>query len=291
MKETLIDALIDSVKMIPFLLFIYYIVEWLEYQYGTTIRSKIQRAAKAGPLVGSIFGCVPQCGFSVLASAMYTRRLITVGTMIAVFLSTSDEAIPVILAQPNKAWLVAPLIAAKLVIAIISGYAIDIALNSYRKPLVKGTKEDMEELHEKGCCEHHVTGDNHTRELLIHPLVHTAKVFVFVLAVTVGINLLIFSVGEQNLGKFLLQRSPLQPVLTALVGLIPNCAASVAITQVFLKGAISFGSAIAGLCASGGLGLIVLMKENDNPSDTFRILGILLGISIVVGIIIQYTYG
>lgn len=281
------DALIDSAKMIPFLLFVYGVVEWLEYRYGASIRSKIQRAAKAGPVVGALFGCVPQCGFSVIASAMYTRRIITVGTLLAVFLSTSDEAVPVILAQPSKLHIIIPLLCTKLVIAVIAGYAVDLALRSYRKKIVASDPEELDEIHERGCCEHHVGGEGPGRELFLHPIIHTAKVFVFVFLVSLALGF----IGEERLARMLLQHSPLQPVLTALVGLIPNCAASVAITQVFLKGGISYGSAISGLCASGGLGVLVLLKENHNVRDTARVLGLLLGISVAVGIVIQYVYG
>lgn len=291
MKEILLDALVDSAKMIPFLLFVYVLVEWLEYQYGSTIRERIQHAAKAGPTLGALFGCVPQCGFSVLASAMYTRRIITIGTMLAVFLSTSDEAIPVILAQPDKVRLIVPLIFTKVVIALVAGYGVDIALRSYSKKIVAEDHDHLEEMHERGCCEHHVTGEGHWKELLVHPLLHTAKVFVFVFLVTLGLSYLIETVGQAHLDKLLLQHSPLQPVLTAIIGLIPNCAASVAITQIFLKGGISYGSAISGLCASGGLGMLVLLKENHNLRDTLKVLLLLLSVSIGAGILIQYFYG
>lgn len=291
MKKVFLDALIDSVKMIPFLLFVYYVVEWLEYQYGLTIRTRIQRNAKAGPLAGAVFGCVPQCGFSVLASAMYTRRFVTVGTLLAVYLSTSDEAIPVVLAQPKKLWVIVPLVCTKVAIALIGGYATDIAFRSYRNRITISDPQGLKELESRGCCEHHVLGDDRKRELLLHPLVHTAKVFFFVFLVSFGINVLMFKVGEHNLGRLFLQHSPLQPIVAAIVGLIPNCAASVAITQVFLKGGISYGSAVAGLCASGGLGLLVLLKENHNPRDTARVLGLLLGFSIAAGIAIQHFYG
>jgi hypothetical protein len=285
------DALIDSVKMIPFLLFVYYVVEWLEYQYGLAIRARIQRNAKAGPLAGAVFGCVPQCGFSVLASAMYTRRFVTIGTLLAVYLSTSDEAVPVILAQPKKLWVIVPLICTKVVIALIGGYVTDIAFRSYRKGVIVSDPEGLKEIEGHGCCEHHVVGEDSKRQLWLHPLVHTVKVFFFVFLVSFGINWLMFKVGAHNLGRLLLQHSPLQPVITAFVGLIPNCAASVAITQVFLKGGISYGSAVSGLCASGGLGLLVLLKENHNPRDTAKVLGLLLAFSIAAGIAIQYLYG
>lgn len=291
MRALFIDALVDSAKMIPFLLFVYCVVGWLEFQYGMSIRYRIQRAAKAGPALGAAFGCVPQCGFSVLASAMYARKIITIGTLLAVYLSTSDEAIPVILAQPSKLGLIVPLICAKVVIAVIAGYTIDLLFKSYRKSVTISDPDAMKEIKERGCCEHDVTGGEKWRELLIHPVKHTMKVFVFVFIVTLAINYMMQTIGERNLARLLLQHSLFQPVLTAVIGLIPNCAASVAITQVFLKGGISFGSAIAGLCASGGLGMLVLLRENHNLRDTVRVIGLLLSISITAGIIIQYLYG
>lgn len=293
MKHILIDALVDSAEMIPFLLFIYFVVGWLEYQYGVSISSRIQRAAKAGPLIGAVFGSIPQCGFSVLASAMYTRRLITIGTLLAVYLATSDEAIPVIMAQPSKAWVVLPLIGCKVAMAIVGGYAVDLIFRSYKKRTIVDddhVMEAMDGLDDKGCCEHHVGGESRMRELLVHPLVHTLKVFFFVFAVSVGLNYFIASQGH-HFGRLLLKGSPLQPVITGFFGLIPNCATSVAMTEIYLKGGISFGAAISGLSASGGLGLLVLLKENHNARDTAKVLGLLLGISIAAGILIQHFYG
>lgn len=289
MKLIVTDAFFDTFKMIPFLLLIYCLVEWIEQRYGRSIQARVAQAAKSGPAVGSVFGCVPQCGFSVLASAMYTRRFITIGTLLAVYLSTSDEAVPVILAQPSKARIVIPIVLTKLVIGIIGGYAVDLALKSYRKPLGKTDLAGLRAVHEKGCCEHHVSSGGESRESLLHPLIHTLKVFLFIFLVTVGINYLVACVGERNLGRVLLHNSVLQPVLAAIIGLIPNCAASVAITQLYLKGGISFGSAISGLCASGGLGILVLLKENHDARDTARVLGLLVGISVFVGIAIQYV--
>jgi len=210
--------------------------------------------------------------------------------LLAVYLSTSDEAIPVILAQPDKVKIVIPIIFTKLVVGICGGYIVDIALGSYKKPSSEA-QTPPKEIHEKGCCEHKLSGDDGKREMLVHPIVHTAKVFMFVFVVTLGLNYLIWRVGNHNLAKVIPQHTVLQPVIAALVGLIPNCAASVAITEVFLKGGISFGSAISGLCASGGLGMLVLLKENKNAKDTFRVLALLVGISVTVGIIIQSIYG
>ena len=292
MRELLLDALADSVEMIPFLLVIYFLVELFERRFGATIEGSLQRTAKAGPALGAAFGCVPQCGFSVVASALYARRLITKGTLLAVFLATSDEAIPVILAQPDKAKLVTNILATKLIIGLVSGYAIDLVIGmlSRGKPK-RGHQVPVHDLHEAGCCKHDLAGRIGKWQWLKHPLIHTAKIFFFIMAVTFAINNLIWFVGEKNVGQVLLKQSLLQPFLAALFGLIPSCAASVAITELFLKGGLSYGSAIAGLCSSAGLGILVLLKENHDIRDTSRILILLVGISTAAGTLIHVLYG
>jgi len=287
MNELFMDALIDSAKMIPFLLVIYFVVEWFERKFGNTIERRLKKTAKAGPVLGALFGCVPQCGFSVVAASLYSRRIITTGTLLAVILSTSDEAVPVLLSQPDQAGTVLKLLAIKLMIGIVAGVLIDL--------LIRRRKADapLSEIapHDVGCCKHHVSGKTSPWQMLVHPLIHTAKIFIFIFLVTLGLNGLIAWVGEENLGNVLLRHSLLQPFLAALVGLIPNCAASVAIAEAFLKGGLSFGSTISGLCCSGGLGLLVLARENRDLRDTLRILALLVVISTAAGLAIQLLYG
>lgn len=293
MKELCLDALRDSVAMIPFLFAIYFLVEFFERRFSEAIKHDLQKVTKAGPAIGALFGIVPQCGFSVVASALYARRLITKGTLLAVFLTTSDEAVPVLLAQPDKSGVVIRILITKLLIGLVFGYLIDLFIGVFRRPQSadESAHGHSGEIHDAGCCQHDLTGKVSKWQWLMHPAIHTAKIFVFILAVTLGINFMIAWVGQENLGKFLLKQSLLQPFLSALVGLIPNCAASVAITQVFLKGGLSYGAAIAGLCSSAGLGILVLFKENHDRADTIRILLLLLGISTGVGIAIQFFYG
>jgi hypothetical protein len=287
MNEIFTDALIDSAKMIPFLLFIYFIVEWFERKFGGTLEHRLGKTAKAGPVLGALFGCIPQCGFSVVAASLYSRRLITTGTLLAVILSTSDEAIPVILAQPGQAKTVALLLAVKLIIALIAGTLADLLIRR-RSPEISAIEPRT---HHQGCCHHHVSKKDGYQQLLMHPLIHTAKIFIFIFLATLGLNSLIAWVGEENLGNILLRNSMLQPFLAALVGLIPNCAASVVIAEVFLKGGLSYGSAVAGLCCSGGLGLLVLLRENRDVKDTLRVVALLVLISTVAGLAIQLFYG
>jgi hypothetical protein len=286
------DALIDTAKMIPLLLIIYIGIEFLEYYYGQTMREKVGRAGKAGPTLGALFGCIPQCGFSVITTALYTKRIISVGTLLAVYLSTSDEAIPIILANPKKVSLILPLLLTKVIIAIIAGYSIDFLFNRSNYS-INGTEQSVtSETEVKGCCGHNCAEKKIPyKELIWHPLVHTLKVFIFIFVVSLLLNLIIARIGVDNLGQAFFAHRIWQPMIAGLVGLIPNCAASVAITELFLKGGLSFGSTISGLSASAGLGILVLFKENRDIKDSFRIIGLLYGISVAVGIGIQIIYG
>ncbi|KNZ70226.1 hypothetical protein Tfer_1102 [Thermincola ferriacetica] len=299
MFDLFVDALVDTAKMLPWLFVFYMAIEFIEFKFGGKIREKIKTAGKAGPLVGAALGSVPQCGFSVISTALYTQRLITTGTLLAVYLSTSDEAIPIILAQPDKVGVLLPLLTVKIIIGVVAGYSIDLVggrlSNAYMESEICAALEDGhlpgEDSDEKGCCGHSCGAEKPPfREIIIHPLVHTLKIFVFLFGVTLLLNFLIFKIGEENLHGLLLGNSIWQPVIVALVGLIPNCAASLAVTQIFLSGGIGFGAAVAGLSASAGLGILVLVKENRNLKDTLRIIGILYAASVISGIVIQYFY-
>lgn len=279
------DALIDSLHMLPFLLVIFFIIEFTEYYFSPKMNLIIKHSVKAGPLIGSLLASFPQCGFSVVASTLYIKKIITPGTLIAVYLSTSDEAIPVILAEPGKTTVVMQLLAAKVIIGIVAGYLIDFILKSIKKPV---NEVGVEEIEEEGCCNHHLDENPDKKELFFHPIKHTANVFIFVFFITLGINYLItLAGGAENLGKYFLHNSIFQPVIMSLIGLIPNCAASVAITLMYLKGTIDFGSVVAGLCSSAGLGMLVLLRKNNDIKDTLKIISLLLLVSMTSGIIIQ----
>ena len=288
--EWLADAIKDSLHMLPFLFLIFVVIEVIEFFYSDKMTQLAKYSSKAGPLVGSLAASFPQCGFSVIASTLYTKRLITKGTLIAVFLSTADEAIPVILSEPSKMYLIVPILLAKIFIGISAGYLIDFLLGQF-KNADENNAQNAENLEvEEGCCKHHVHKPR-KRDLLLHPLEHTVNVFIFVVLITVGLNYMVHCIGgEENLGQYFLNDSILQPVITAIVGLVPNCAISIAITLMYLKGAIGFGSVISGLCSSAGLGLLVLLKKNTPLKDTAKIVIMLLGVSIFWGIIIQALY-
>ena len=304
MEQIFLDALLDSLRMIPFLFAAYVFIELIEYKFGDKIRKNAQRAGKAGPAIGAVAGTLPQCGFSVVITALYTQKLVTIGTLLAVYLSTSDEAIPIILSHPDKAGLIFPLILTKLTIAILAGYSIDFVYRRKNREVLKHisdykeNKDDKSHYNEhesvkdeEACCGHSTSSASKKfslKELFVHPLIHTLKIFVYVLAISFLIGLAIFYIGNDNLREFLSGNAFWQPFLAALVGLIPNCAASVAITQLYLDGIISYSSVIAGLCASGGLGLLILFKEDKNKKDAYRILGLLYFISVLAGLVFQY---
>lgn len=289
LTEIFWDALKDTLLMVPWLLGIYILLEVLGHRYESVIAEKVSHRMRAAPLLGAIFGCVPQCGFSIIASTLYTRRCISLGTLLAVFLSTSDEAIPVILAQTDKAHLVFGILGAKVVIAILAGYTIDLFL---KRPVHQENHPPHDSLtcvdeHRHCSCHAHHHREPWWKTYLLFPLKHTVLVSAFLFTISFAIGFLISRVGEENLGKLFLGNTLLQPFLTTLIGLIPNCAASVAITEVYLKGGISFGSAIAGLCSSAGFGMLVLIKEHKNRKETLLIIGLLAGISLLAGLILN----
>lgn len=301
MLEIFLDALIDSAKMLPLLFIIYVGIELLEYKFGNKIKKSVQKAGKAGPLLGAAAGSLPQCGFSVITTALYSQRLVTIGTLLAVYLATSDEAIPVILSQPDQAKILLPLILTKVGIALFAGYAIDLFFRKRNKQTLahidsySSGHDSPEHHHEEvdnktACCGHHtstLTKKFPLKEIFLHPIIHTLKIFVFIFLVSFLINFILFILGGDVLAKILLSGTIFQPLIAALVGLIPNCASSVAITELYLQGAISYGSVIAGLSASGGLGLLVLFKEEKNKAEIWKIVALLFAISALSGIIIQ----
>lgn len=269
-----IHALEDNLKMLPFLFVAFLILEAMEHHSGNLL-PRIFRHKKSGPAMGAVLGCIPQCGFSALASSLYCGGIITIGTLLAVYLSTSDEAILIMLAQPEHAGTVGKLLLCKIAIALVAGYLIDFLWS------LKGHSEKhVEDLcHHCGCSDH--------GGILKPALNHTIQLFLFLVGFTILINFVIELVGLETLSKMLLGDTLFQPFLTALFGLLPNCASSILITQLFLDGVISFGSAVAGLCSGAGVGLIVLFKTGKNHKENLLITGILYGVSVLAGILLN----
>ncbi|WP_246019592.1 putative manganese transporter [Bacilliculturomica massiliensis] len=277
MKDVLIDTLLDGVKMLPFLLAAYLIIEYMEHRAGDKLEAMLAGSGKYGPLGGALLGALPQCGFSVVAANFYAGRVITRGTLIAVFLSTSDEAIPVMLSAPGNGRMLGWLIAVKVVVAVIAGMVID--LIDRRRGRTNISAE-----HHHDICSHCGCEEGGILRAALH---HTAVIFVFILAVSLLLNSVFYLLGEETVGRLLLTNSPLQPLLTAIFGFIPNCAASVVLTQLYLAGGISFGSVVAGLSTGAGIGTAVLFQINRNWRENLRIVGLIYLIGAGAGMLMQ----
>ena len=266
----LLHALIETLKTVPFLFLAYLLMEFIEHKASDKMEGYLKKIGNAGPAIGSALGCIPQCGFSASASNLYTAGLITEGTLIAVFLTTSDEALPILLSTASGHSSVWKLILCKIGIGIVAGFTIDFILRK-----MKVRKVEIDICKDCGCEEE--------KGILKPSLKHTLKISVFILAINIALGLAIHFLGEDKLSKILLSDSLIQPFITALIGLIPNCAVSVMLTNLYLEGALSFGSAIAGLCSGAGIGLTVLLKSNKCRKENLRIIGILYGISALFG--------
>lgn len=286
-QHWLSHSIIDCLAMLPFLFFIFIAIELIEKYYLGPIIKTANFTPKSGPIIGSILASLPQCGFSVIASTLYSKSYITKGTLIAVFLATSDEAIPILMASPENIKLVLPLLLTKISIAIFAGLAIDIFIRKDNQPNSILANINTENEHTEGCHQHRILNKNRW-EIIVHPLKHTLNIFLFILLVTIIINYLIhITGGPTEISKLLLSNSILQPILAAIIGLIPSCAISVGLTLLYIKGGITFGSLLAGLCSSAGLGILVLFKKNTSITDTLKIIFILLIISMLSGILIH----
>lgn len=288
MTSIFLDAVKDTLAMVPWLLGIYIALEFLENRSESSLGEKISHRMGAAPLLGALLGCIPQCGFSVIAATLYARRCISLGTLLAVFLSTSDEAIPVILAQHEQAHLVLHLVLVKVILATIAGYAVDLIFKKNpREPHSPHDPVVPQDGHRSCDCHTHGKDIPGWKTFFLFPLKHTARVLLLIFLVSWALGTIVETWGENGLRRLFLSGTFFQPLAAVLVGLIPNCAASVAITEIYLKGGITFGSAVAGLSAGGGLGLLVLFKENKDPRENAMILGLLILISVAAGLVLN----
>ncbi len=278
MLEILEDAIIDSVKLIPFLFLTYLLMEYIEHKTKEKTKETIKKSGKYGPFIGALLGIVPQCGFSVSATNLYAARVITLGTLIAVYLSTSDEMLPIFLSEGVAIDIILKILAIKLIIGMIAGFLIDFVIRLKNKGNTE--KEKIIDLCEKEhChCEHGIFKS---------ALKHTINIFIFIFLFTLVINLVIHLIGEENIAGFMLDRPILGPILSGIIGLIPNCASSVIITQMYLTNIISIGTMIAGLLVSAGVGLAVLFRINKGVKENIKITILLYAIGVVSGILLE----
>lgn len=280
--HSLEHAFFDTIKIMPFIFLIYLVIEYLEHRNNTYLSHRLMGHQKRGAVLGAIFGSIPQCGFSVIASDMYSRRAITLGTLIAVFAATSDEAIPIILTEPGQWKLMAGIIGIKLVIAVFCGLVIDMILNKSERDVDEHTcHEHQHHDHFHGNCETCEGGPVRSA------LVHTVRIFIFIFIVSFVLTFLIETMGEDRMASLLLKDTFVQPFIAALIGLIPNCAASVMVTEAYLGGAITFGSMIAGLTSGAGVGILYLFQRNHNMKQNLFILVLMFLIGAVSGVLLQ----
>ena len=283
MLEVIEDTLIDAIKLLPFLFITYLIMEYIEHKMGEKSKKAIKKSGKFGPIIGGILGAFPQCGFSVSATNLYAGRVITLGTLIAVYLSTSDEMLPIFISETVSPIIILKILGIKLVIGIIAGILIDLIISLISKKNVKEEKEENEIGHI--CEEEHC----HCNEngVIKSALKHTLNIFLFIILITFIINIIVHFVGEETISSWILNKPIIGPIITSLIGLIPNCAASVIITNMYLEEVISLGSMIAGLLTGAGVGLAVLFKTNNKLKENIGILALLYTIGAISGIIIE----
>lgn len=278
--DAVMDTTFDCLKMLPFLFVAFILIEALEHYSSDFTAKALAKVGKAGPVVGAVAGCVPQCGFSVMAANLYAGGIISVGTLLSVFIATSDEAVLIIMSNPERIREVGVLLAAKVIIAVTAGYIIDIFFRNQ----IATVKESGNLCKDCGCDEE----DAGIWKPAWH---HTIRIFIYLFIFTGILNLCIEIFGIEQLSKFLLGNTIFQPVIAAIIGLIPNCAASVILTQLYLNGAISFASVIAGLCTGAGVGLVVLFKMDRNRRENLKIVGVLFLVAVAAGMIIAGVAG
>lgn len=278
MIDILLDALLDSLRLVPFLFLTYVAMGFLERATGPKAAARIQKAGKLGPIWGSFLGAVPQCGFSAAASYFYMNRVLTLGTLIAIYMSTSDEMLPILISQQVGAGVILRILGIKVIIAMISGFLIELLFGWMARH--KKVPKEFELPGDRCCCR---TG------ILVDAISHTLKVFVFIFMISLAIGGVIALIGEGELYRLFSDIPVLGEAIAALVGLIPNCAASVVITQLYLDGIIGTGPMMSGLLVSAGMGLLVLFKENHHRYENITIILLLYAVSVAWGVIMELT--
>ena len=281
MLDVLLDTLLDALKLIPFLFLAYLFMEFLEHKSGNAAENWLRRSGKIGPLVGAGLGILPQCGFSAAASGLYTGRIITTGTLIAVYLSTSDEMLPILVSKlPSgeaTVGLILKLLAAKFAIGLVAGFAVDLVSKLFHR------KEDAPRIEDFCEREHCNCGDH----FVVSALKHTGKITLFLLVFLFMFNTGIYFIGEENIKAFASSRPILGCLIATLLGLIPNCAPSVLLTELYLGGALRVGALLSGLLVNAGVGVALLFRNNRPVKDSFRVLAILVGIGLSVGMVVD----
>lgn len=274
--EILKETTLDTIKLLPFLFLTYLIMEYIEHKTSNNVKKTIGKSGKFGPLLGGVLGIFPQCGFSVSATNLYAARVITLGTLMAVYLTTSDEMLPILLTEEIPLATILTILGIKLIIGVIAGFVIDTIIRMIKKEKVE--EPQIEEL-----CEHEHC---HCEEgIVLSAVKHTLNIIIFIFIITFAINGIIELIGEETIAHFISQNIILGPAIAGLIGLIPNCASSVILTELFVEKVISMPILISGVSVNAGVGLLVLFKTNKNMRENLRIVGLLYAIGVASGII------
>ena len=274
MLDCLLDGFIDTLKILPYLFVVFLFLEILEHKMNKKTEKIIQKNQKFGPIIGGLLGGLPQCGFSTVSSNLYSTGIITTGTLIAVFLSTSDEMLAIMLSESADILLILKIIGFKIIVGIIVGFIVDLI---YKRKI----KTDLHHM----CEEDHCHCEEHN--LFVSSLLHCLKIGAFILVANIIINLIMFYVGEDVFKELLMKGGFFTYLLSSLVGLIPNCASSVIITELYLSNLISLGTMFAGLLTGSGLGILLLFKNNKNIKENMMILSIIYFVGVFIGIIVD----
>jgi len=298
-------SFIDAIKILPVLFLLYVLIEVIENKCVKNWKRQSFLNNKYSPLIAGGVGIIPQCGFSVVATDLYAEKKIAVGTLLAVYIATSDEAVPILLAKSsdlNVLKYLGLLILIKFVYAVLVAYIVNFVVSKISHTntvsgitIEEQKKKTNKELHnhDYGCCGHDIAEEETTfKKFILHPLKHSLKIFLFILIVNFAFGLILEFVSLENLSKIMLNNSIFQPFVVALIGLIPNCASSVLITNMFItEGLISFASCVAGLCVNAGVALVVLFKSNKNIKQNLLIVGTLYSVSAILGFVLQFIVG
>lgn len=276
MLDVIIDTLVDSIKLLPFLFLTYLIMEYLEHKTSDKVRHMIQNSGRFGPVIGGLLGTIPQCGFSVAATNLYATRIINIGTLIAVYLATSDEMIPIMISEGIPITTILKILGIKLVIAIVVGFLIDLVVQARKK----GEEERIVDLCEKEHC-HCETG------ILKPAIKHTINILGFIVVITFVINTIVHFIGDANIAQFVKSNPVLAPAVASIIGLVPNCASSVILTQLYVQNVIPVSTMIAGLLVGAGVGLAVLFKMNKGIKENLKIVFLLFLIGTISGMVLQ----
>lgn len=282
----LLHALLDTINVFLVIFLLYILLSFIEDK----ITKKFEKSSKFSPIYGALIGIIPQCGFSIVSSDLYRKKNISLGTLLAVFIVCSDEAIPIFLSHPDKALSIIPLLIIKLITAIIFGYLIDFILLKHQEIKERKIHNHESNIIHKGCCHNHIheEKENKLHKHLIDPLFHSLKIIIYVFIVNVIFALLIYFIGEENIANFLNANVYLTPLLSSIIGLIPNCASSVIISELYINNTLTFAATMSGLICNAGLGLVYLYKDKSKIKNSLLITLLLFLIANFVGYLLLF---